>query len=123
MLGKTIVTGLCAAALLFAADAKLLKDADEKVKAKKYDEALALLDPAYKKTPNDAALTKALANAHLQYGDFYLNNGALPPFQKYPNALRQYRTVLTFDKGNKDAQDKIKLIEGIYKQMGRPIPQ
>ena len=122
-MGKTIVTALCAAALLVAADAKLLKDAGDKLKAKKYDEALTLLDPAFKKTPNDAALAKALADAHLQYGDFYLNNSAMPPFQKYPNALRQYRQVLAYDKTNTDAQGKIKLIEGIYKSMGRPVPQ
>jgi len=123
MLGKTIVTGLFAAALVCAADSKLLKDADAKLKDKRFDEAIALLDPAYKKTPNDAALAKELATAHLQYGDFYMYNQELPPRQKYPNALRQYRQVLTFDKTNKDAQTKIKQIEDIYKSMGRPIPQ
>lgn len=123
MLGKTIATILCAGALLAAADANLLKQAQAKVNEKKYDEALALLEPAYQKAPADAALGKALADAHLKYGDFYLNNDALPPMRKYPNALRQYRAVLATDKANKDAKDKIALIEGIYKSMGRPIPQ
>lgn len=123
MLGKTIATFLCAGGLLLAADAALLKQAQTKLNDKKYDEALALLEPAYKKTPNDAALAKAMADAHLKYGDFYLNNGQLPPFQKYPNALRQYRAVLAIDKNNKAAKDNIALIEGIYKSMGRPVPQ
>src|SRR5512141_384631 len=123
MLGKTTGTILFAGILLLAADSNLLKQAQAKLSEKKYDEAITLLEPAYKKAPADAALGKALADAHLKYGDFYLNNGQLPPFQKYPNALRQYRAVIAIDKTNKAAKDNIALIEGIYKSMGRPIPQ
>ena len=50
-------------------------------------------------------------------------NDALPPRMKYPQALRSYRTVLQYDKTNKKAQEGIATIEGIYKSMGRPVPQ
>jgi hypothetical protein len=47
----------------------------------------------------------------------------MPPFRKYPGALRQFRQVLTYDANNKKAKDNIALIEGIYKSMGREVPQ
>ncbi|MCC7154229.1 MAG: hypothetical protein IT161_06615 [Bryobacterales bacterium] len=109
--------------LLFAADPKLLKEAQAKVDAKKFDEAISLLDPAYKANPKDAALAKALAGAHLKYGDSYMYNEQLPPRQKYRPALAQYREVLKYDKDNKDAQTKIQTIENVYKSMGMPIPK
>lgn len=122
MLGKSIVLSLAAAALLLAANPKVT-DAQAKVKAGKYEEALAILDPLYKANAKDAEVTKALAEAHLKYGDSFMYNESLPPRQKYRPALKQYREVLTYDPANKDATAKIKLIEGIYKQMGMPVPQ
>jgi tetratricopeptide (TPR) repeat protein len=119
---RTIAFTFAAAAMLMAASPKVT-EAQAKVKAGKFEEALAILDPAYKASPKDAEITKALAETHLKYGDSFMYNEALPPRQKYRPALKQYREVLTFDPKNKDAQDKIKLIEGIYKQMGMPIPQ
>ena len=120
---KSLALTLCSAAVLLAADPKLLKDAKAKVDAKQFDAAIALLDPAYKANPKDADLNKALADAHLKYGDSYMYNDQLPPRMKYAPALKQYRQVLVYDKTNKDAQQKINTIESIYKQMGRPIPQ
>lgn len=122
MLGKTVLLILGASLALFAANPKVA-DAQAKVKAGKFEEALAALDPLHKSNPKDAEVNKALAEAHLKYGDSFMYNESLPPRQKYAPALRQYRAVLAVDPANKDAQTKIKLIEDIYKQMGRPIPQ
>lgn len=122
MFGRTFSCIFVVAALLFAANARVT-EAQAKVKAGKFEEALALLDPAHKTNPKDAEIAKALAETHLKYGDSFMYNEALPPRQKYRPALKQYRDVLTFDPQNKDALAKIKLIEGIYKQMGMPVPQ
>ena len=122
MIMRTLACTFFVTVLLMAANPKVT-EAQAKVKAGKFEEALALLDPAYKTNPKDAEITKALAETHLKYGDSFMYNQALPPRQKYRPALKQYRDVLTFDPNNKDAQDKIKLIEGIYKQMGMPVPQ
>ena len=46
-----------------------------------------------------------------------------PPRVKYPGALKAYREVLKYDKTNAKAKQNIATIEGIYKSMGRPIPQ
>ena len=48
---------------------------------------------------------------------------SLPPKEKYPAALKQYRFVATIDPSNAEAKQNISLVEGIYSQMGRPIPQ
>jgi tetratricopeptide (TPR) repeat protein len=122
MLGKTVLLILGASLALFAANPKVA-DAQAKVKAGKFEEALAALAPLHKSNPKDAEVNKALAEAHLKYGDSFMYNESLPPRQKYAPALRQYRAALAVDPANKDAQTKIKLIEDIYKQMGRPIPQ
>ena len=123
MIGRALACAFVGSVLLLAAANPKVAEAQAKVKAGKYEEAFALLDPAYKANPKDAEVAGALAQAHLKYGDSFMYNEALPPRQKYRPALKQYREVLTYDAKNKDAQDKIKLIEGIYKQMGLPIPQ
>ncbi|WP_321473865.1 tetratricopeptide repeat protein [uncultured Paludibaculum sp.] len=122
MLGKTVLMTLVAAACLLAANPKVT-EAEAKVKAGKFEEAFALLDPLHKANPKDAEVNKVLAEAHLKYGDSFMYNESLPPRQKYRPALKQYREVLNYDAANKDAKTKIGMIEGIYKQMGMPIPQ
>lgn len=122
MLGRILGAVLCTALLAFSANPKVA-EADAKVKAGKFEEAISLLEPLNKANPKDAEITRSLANAHLKYGDSFMYNESLPPRQKYRPALKQYRKVLEYDKSNKDATTKINLIESIYKQMGMPIPQ
>lgn len=95
-------------------------EARQLVKNGKFDEAIALLEKAPAK---DAAVTKAKVDTHLAYGDFFMFNQEMRPMQKYPGALKQYRRVLELDKNNAKAKENIATIEGIYKSMGRPIPQ
>jgi hypothetical protein len=111
---------LALAGTLAAADA--IADAKKKVAEKKFDEAIAQLEAEHKAKPR-AEVTKALAEANLAKADSYMYNESLPPRAKYPVALRAYREVLKYDKQNKKAQQGIATIEGIYKSMGRPVPQ
>jgi tetratricopeptide (TPR) repeat protein len=106
---------------LFAADS-VVDDAHKKIAAKKYDEAISQLETAYKAKPQPN-VKKALAEANLAKADAFMNDNAVPPRIKYTTALRSYREVLKYDKENKKAQENIATIEGIYKSMGRPIPQ
>jgi tetratricopeptide (TPR) repeat protein len=48
---------------------------------------------------------------------------AVPPREKYPQALKMFREALQLDPNNALAKDGIKLIEDIYKSMGRPVPE
>lgn len=108
--------------MLFAAN-KAVDEAKTLMKDKKFEEAVAVLEPALKATPNDGAVKKTMAEALMGNGDAYTYNDKLPPFRKYPVALKSYRRVLEFDKTNQKAKDNISMIEGIYKSMGRPVPQ
>jgi hypothetical protein len=108
------------AGALIAADA--IADAKKKVAEKKFDEAVAQLEAENKSKPRPE-VKKALAETYLAKADSYMYNDALPPRQKYPVALRSYREVLKYDKENKKAQQGVSTIEGIYKSMGRPVPQ
>jgi tetratricopeptide (TPR) repeat protein len=113
---------VCLAVSLFAADAAV-DQAKKKIADKKYDEAIAVLDPALKAKPKSVEVQKALSEAYTGKADSLMTNEALPPRQKYPDALRAYRKAVAFDSTNAKAKQGIETIEGIYKQMGRPIPQ
>jgi len=115
---RTLAAVLLAGAL-YAAD-PVADKANKLIADKKYDEAITALEAS--KTKN-ADIQKSLVNAYMGKGDALMANPQLPPRQKYPEALRSYRKVLTYDKNNKKAQESVAMIEGIYKQMGRPIPQ
>ena len=119
---RKLILGAAIASALLAAD-PAVEQARKKVADKKFDEAIAQLEGAYKAKPGAADVKKALADAHLAKGDFFMNDPATPPRVKYPTALRAYREVLKYDKENGKAKQGISTIEGIYKSMGRPIPQ
>ena len=106
---------------LFAADA-VVDQARKKVTEKKFDDAISQLETANKAKPS-AELKKALADANMAKADSFMADPALPPRAKYVGALKAYREVLKYDKTNKKAQENINTIEGIYKSMGRPVPQ
>ena len=94
----------------------------ELVKEKKFDEAVKVLETVDGKTKAGTA-NQPLADAHLLLGNAFMYEESLPPFRKYPSALREFRKVLSYDKENKKAKANITTIEGIYKSMGRPVPQ
>jgi tetratricopeptide (TPR) repeat protein len=119
---RFLVLFVAAATFALAADPAVTQS-QALLKAHKYDEAIALLTKAHTANPKSAELTKALADAHLADADAMMADESLPPNRKYPSALREYRKVLELDKTNQKAKGNIDQIEGIYKQMGRPIPQ
>jgi tetratricopeptide (TPR) repeat protein len=119
---RTLVTIALGAALMLGAN-KAVDEAKALMKNKKYEEAVAVLDPAVKAAPKDVAVKNAMVEALLGNGDTYMYDEKLPPFKKYPAALKSYRRVLEFDKANQKAKDNVAMIEGIYKSMGRPVPQ
>lgn len=107
------------------AQPKVVTDAKAKVKAGETDAAITSLEGALKgaNAKDAASIRTALAEAHFAAGDTAMNNEKMPPFRKYPAALRSFRKVLEYDKNHAKAKSNITMIEGIYKQMGRPVPQ
>ena len=122
MLVRLLLTGILASALLLAIDPKLLREAEAKINEKKFSEAITMLYAAYKNNPKDPLLAQALANAHLKYGDSYMYSDQIPATEKFPNALRQYRNALVYDKTNPIAKKNIEKIEALYKKNGKQIP-
>lgn len=76
----------------------------------------------YEKSPKDAKLKKSYIQATFKLAEAQLVSPALTPKEKYPSALRNYRTVVKLDPKNTAAKERIATIEAIYKSMGRPIP-
>jgi hypothetical protein len=122
---RTLALTLILTVGLAAQASKTIADADAKLKAGDADAAITLLDAELKKgNAKDApALKTALAKAHFAAGDKSMNDEKLPPFRKYPAALRSFRKTLEYDKNHAKAKENIATIEGIYKSMGRPVPQ
>ncbi|MCS7025505.1 MAG: hypothetical protein NZV14_11945 [Bryobacteraceae bacterium] len=101
----------------------VIEAARKKSKEGKHEEAIAALEAELKKNPKDDKLKSALAEAHFAHGEYFMFNDQMPPFRKYPSALRQFRKTLEYDPSNKKAKDHIATIEGIYKSMGREVPK
>jgi tetratricopeptide (TPR) repeat protein len=118
---RNLILGLAVSTALFAAN-PIVEQARQKMVEKKYDEAITQLETADRAKPN-AELKKVLAEAYLAKADSVMADPNAPPRMKYPTALRAYREVLKYDSSNQKAKDQIAQIEGIYKSMGRPIPQ
>jgi hypothetical protein len=105
------------------ADPAKIDEAVKLIAAKDFDKGLPMIDDLGKASPNDELVKKAQVDSHLKYANFLMYESLLPPKEKYPSALRQYKLVATIDPNNAEAKENINLIEGIYNQMGRPIPQ
>jgi len=85
---------------------------------KKLDEAE---KAAFEKDPSDAQ-KKKYVDAALKYGTTVMLANSLPPKVKYPDSLKLFREVLKADPENAEAKENVKVIEDIYKSMGRPVP-
>ncbi|HEU4752534.1 MAG TPA: hypothetical protein VFU47_05445 [Armatimonadota bacterium] len=91
--------------------------------AAKYDEkTLSALEAKLAKNPKDARLKAQTAEANYQVGHAMMIDPALRPMIKYPGALKKFRRALELNPKHQKAADEKKMIEDIYRQMGRPIP-
>lgn len=120
---RSILLGILPFTAMMAIAADAVAEAKKLTKEGKHEEAIAALEAEMKKAPKNAALKPALSDAHTAYGESLMFNKELPPFRKYPGALRQFRKAVEYDPKNQKAKAQIATIEGIYKSMGRPIPQ
>jgi hypothetical protein len=73
--------------------------------------------------PEDSADNQKQAQDLAEKAEKIMLDPALAPREKYPQALVMFRDALQIDPNNALAKDSIKLIEDIYKSMGRPVPE
>lgn len=87
----------------------------------RYEDALTALAAADSTAPER---TDLLFATHLTYGRFIMNNQNTQQMgQTMPQALRHLRRAQQLFPGEPQSLELINLIEGIYKQMNRPIPE
>ncbi|MBS1714871.1 MAG: hypothetical protein JST30_11110 [Armatimonadetes bacterium] len=116
---------LFALVLPFAASAQgaAAKPNADQAKLTKLEKAYTTTKAAFKKKPKDATAKKTYVKATVDYGTAVMTAGSLAPRVKYPKALALYREALKTDPNNKEAKQSAKMIEDIYKSMGRPVPK
>ncbi|MDX1979579.1 MAG: hypothetical protein SFV51_04865 [Bryobacteraceae bacterium] len=91
--------------------------------AAKDEATIAKLEAELKKNPKDAKVKTALGDAYFAHGEAQMFDDKLPPFRKYPAALRAFRKTAELNPNHKKAKEHIATIEGIYKSMGREVPK
>jgi len=52
-----------------------------------------------------------------------MSDTTIPPAKRYPEALKLLRQAVQLDPANKKAASDKKMIEDVYKQMGKPLPK
>lgn len=121
----TLAVGMCLAPAAASFAAKAAKAAAKPAAAaRKYDEAaLKALEAKLAKKPADARLKSETAEASFQVGHAMMVNPDLPPRVKYPGALKHFRRALELNPKHQKAAGEKKMIEDIYKSMGREVPK
>ncbi len=76
-----------------------------------------------KKSPKSPVAKKAHSASLTALARGVMNDPAIPPTKKYPEALTLLRQAVKLDPANKNAAGDIKRIESVYKQMGLAIPK
>lgn len=98
------------------APASKWKQSGDPIDTKPFDTVIAAAEVAQKKSPNDAAAKKALADAYYKRAD------ALTAARQYASALGDYRRTIKYDPSNAEAKDWIEKIIGIYSSLNREAP-
>lgn len=87
------------------------------------EKAQSMTSRAYLAMPGDKKIRGAHVAATNALALQWMSMDSIPAREKYRNALKLYREVLKVDPSNAEAQKWIQTIEGIYRQLGRPIPK
>ena len=88
----------------------------------KYQQDYETAKTAYAKKQDSKEAKEAYVITTVRLGTATMYADSLDNKVKYRKALEFYREALKLDPTNKEAKNNKDMIEGIYKQMGRPIP-
>ena len=87
------------------------------------DKELTALEGKLAKKPKDAKLKSEVAAANYRVGHKMMLDPALGPRVKYRGALKLFARALELDPNHGQAAKEKKMIEDIYRSMGRPVPE
>ena len=114
---------LLASAVLILAQSSTESAHVEKEKIKSLRLGYSQSKRAMTKAKSAAAPKIAFANTAAAYGTAIMNATSYTDrAKKYRDALHLFREALKADPTNKEAKENKDLIEGIYKQLGKKIP-
>ena len=88
------------------------------IDTKEFDTTIASAEVALKKSPNDGAIKKKLADAYFARGI-----ALTQPARQYASALGDFRRAVKFDPSNTQAKDWINQIITIYDSINREYPK
>ncbi len=94
------------------------KQSGDPIDTKEFDTAIAVAEVALKKSPNDLAVKKRLADAYFARG-----MALTDPARQYASALGDFRRAVKYDPTNSTAKGWIDQITMIYDSMNRESPK
>ena len=87
----------------------------------RFEEALEILRA---EEGSDPQMQAALRDTHFLYGEWLMYHAETVEMNvRMPRALEHFRRVLELEPENEAAQANIEQIEGVYRSMGRPVPE
>lgn len=95
----------------------------ERATLAKYEKAHTETHARYMKSPTAGSNKKSYVIATVRLATATMVSPALGSKVKYRRALQLYREALKVDPQNFEAKHNSKLIEDIYRSLGRPIPK
>ena len=100
-----------------------IAEANALISSGSYEKGIKILEDLNSTSGGEKNIISALANAHLQYGNFLMYNEEIDRKIRYMSALKEYRSALKLDNNLSEARSNAELIESIYTSMGREIPK
>jgi hypothetical protein len=100
---------------------KGVKTAEGSADLAKLKDAMAKAKTEWSKSKDDKSKA-GFVKATVELATATMNSPELAPREKYPQALKLYKEALALDPDNKEALENKKMIEDIYKSMGREVP-
>ena len=82
-----------------------------------------MIDDLGKASPSDELVKKAQVDAHMKYANFLMYESTAASERKISVGAAPIQTCCHHRPQQRRGKENINLIEGIYNQMGRPIPQ
>lgn len=94
------------------------KQSGDPIDTKEFDTKIAAAEVAFKKSPNDTAVKKMLADAYFARG-----MALTSPARQYASALGDFRRTVKYDPSNDEAKGWIDQIISIYDSMNKEYPK
>src|SRR5579862_5186802 len=119
---RFVVAALAIVSIVGSAVAQHGSEAEDRQQLKDCQAAYQKAQKALARHPKDPTVRRQFVVCTDRYATATMTSLVLGSHEKYPKALRLYREVLKIDPKNREAAANSKMIEDVYRSLGRPIP-